>query len=40
MHRTSLINIKDPDMIWQKQYNEMRYQKQDGEEEKRPEQGV
>lgn len=40
MHRTSLINIRELDMIWRKQYNEMRYQKRDGEEGKRPEQGV
>jgi len=32
MHRTPLINIRELDTIWQKQYSEMRYQKQDGEE--------
>lgn len=37
---TSLINIRELDMIWQKQDNETRYQEQDGEEGKRPEQGV
>lgn len=40
MHRATLINIRGLDMIRQKQHNEMRYQKQAGEEGKAPEQGV
>lgn len=40
MHRVTLINIRGLDMIRQKQHNEMRYQKQTGEEGKAPELGV
>lgn len=38
--RVTLINIRGFDTIRQKQHNEMRYQKQAGEEGKAPEQGV